>query len=78
MPILNEGRHLNHIVKTTTCVKHHSQEEVPCWAIEGGKRGNFVLGVCGDRIKQAGYNGKITAMSLQLKTPGGRGGVRKR
>lgn len=76
MPILNEGKHINHIVNTTRCENHSSQEHVPCWAIEGGKIGNVVIGVCNKRIKAAGYNGTISPMSLQLKTPGGRGGVR--
>jgi hypothetical protein len=72
MSISNDGKHLERVYQDTFCNKHSANKGMPCWAIEGGKPGNFVLGVCGKRVKAAGYNGKISADSVKLRTLGRR------
>lgn len=79
-PMVNDGRHIESIVANTACPKHNAVEDSPCFLIFPGAKSKTVvlLGVCGPRIKRAGYNGTINPLSLRLKTPGGRAGSPKR
>lgn len=74
----NNGKHLVSIIDRVKCIKHAAPEGVPCYHLPKADSDGFYAGVCGLRVNRAGYNGKISALSLQLKTPGGRGGNRKR
>lgn len=77
--LVNDGRHVFNIMTTTTCRKHNAAEAMPCFEIfPGSNAGEVLHGVCGARIKRAGYNGQVNPLSLRLRTPGGRSGGRKR
>jgi hypothetical protein len=69
---LNSGKHIDRIVNATLCMVHKVPIGIPCYHIQPGTTGHFgrLAGVCGKRIRKAGYNGRITDQSLQL----GRGG----
>lgn len=69
----NDGKHIRAIVTTTTCKKHKADEGTPCYVVHPGtgKVENGLLGVCGARIKRAGYNGTISETSFQTKRPSG-------
>lgn len=66
--------HIPTILSSTACVKHVDADvDVPCYKVESDTAdGPTLRGVCGVRIRQAGYNGVITPQSLSQRTPGGR------
>ena len=72
----NDGKHIENIVFETKCGRHNADRGNPCWAIESDVSDNSVVGVCGKRIKSAGFDGKISDQST-LKT-GARNGKAKR
>lgn len=47
----NDGKHVRDIMSNVTCVKHDADRDKPCYWIT-----NNVIGVCGDRVKKAGFN----------------------
>jgi hypothetical protein len=68
--IHNTGEHIDDIVDQTSCDKHNATQGVPCFQVKYGSgfaKGEFGPGVCGSRIKKAGYNGKIDPSSLRQK-----------
>ena len=67
MPVINDGRRIERIVEGTSCGKHSASVGIPCWAVDGGTPGNFVVGVCGSRIREAGFNGKISPAAIRRK-----------
>ena len=67
MFIINDGKRIAQITATTVRGKHAASSGVPCWAVEGGTPGNFVIGVCGSRPRRAGFNGKISPTALRRK-----------
>lgn len=76
----NDGKHISGILLSTSCRKHGVSEGMACFYITPGAstNGTILSGVCGARVKRAGYNGQINPLSLRLKTPGGRSGGHKR
>jgi hypothetical protein len=78
-PLVNDGRHITKIITTTICRKHKAGEGEPCFVIQPGSHylRDGLLGICGGRVKRAGYNGHINPLSLRLKTSGGRTGGKK-
>lgn len=64
-PLENDGKHINNIIQNHTCGRHAKDAGVPCYTLFNsfGK----LNGVCGKRIFKAGYNGKISLTSMQLK-----------
>lgn len=79
-PLVNDGKHINTVLTRIECRKHSAPEGEPCFYIPPGsdKAKTFLVGVCGSRIKRAGYIGTINPLSLRLKTPGGRSGTPQR
>jgi len=73
-PLINNGKHISRVMDEHSCGRHRAPIGVPCYHITPGSSDSFgyLAGVCGFRIKKAGYNGKISATSMRLKTPGGR------
>lgn len=65
----NDGKHLSRILQITTCRKHKAQEGDPCFVIDPGTspHKDSLFAACGARVKRAGYNGKISATSFQVK-----------
>lgn len=69
---LNDGKHITHIVATVPCGQHQAPRGSACWAVETqvidtdfSERQAYA--VCGSRIRKAGYNGKISPTSVQMK-----------
>lgn len=71
--IPNDGKHIQNIMLSTTCRKHAADENTPCYIVNPGANASStgLLGVCGARIKRAGYNGKISETSFQTRRPSG-------
>lgn len=53
------------VLERTSCNNHSATEHVPCWAIEGGTPGNYMIGVCNGRAVRAGFNAKISQSSVK-------------
>lgn len=68
MGMHNNGKHLEVIVGETVCAKHRADKGDGCWSIENetdtGRRG---MAACGSRVKKYGYDGKISAQSMQTR-----------
>jgi hypothetical protein len=64
---INDGKHILFIVETTTCQKHEADKGDPCYKLEVDSAVNDVFnwGVCGSRIRRAGFTGVITSTSYQ-------------
>lgn len=73
----NNGIHIPAIVNSVDCAIHGVREGEACYLVpvEGPKP--YLSGVCGKRIRKAGYNGKISPMALQMNRPGGRTGQKR-
>lgn len=62
----NEGVHIRDAVASTKCAKHGAEEGVPCWILPKAKGyGEWHFGICGLRIRKAGFNGKISPQSIR-------------
>lgn len=74
----NTGTHIKEVVERTRCFKHNAEMGDPCFIVipSAERIERFLSGVCGSRISKAGFNGKISPISMQLLSPGGRGGGR--
>lgn len=77
MTILSTERKIPNIIETTTCGKHRKAEGFPCYIINAGEDKPIYYGVCGVRIRKAGYVGVISSDSLRLKSFGGPNHKRK-
>lgn len=75
----NDGRHIKKVILSTSCKKHDAANGQPCYVIPNDLW-VYYHGVCGSRIKKAGYNGTITEKSLSLsrRQPEGRSRNRSR
>lgn len=75
----NTGQHINRIVTSTSCGKHRVAEGLPCYTMHPFVKSNAfdLIGVCGARIKKAGFTGVISPASLRLNAPGGRNEQRR-
>lgn len=61
----NSGKHIDDIVSRTSCKKHNASHGIPCFnVIYDNDKGEHGPAVCGNRIKRAGFNGKIHPNSL--------------
>lgn len=71
---LNTGKHIGYILDLESCEKHQAPKGLPCYILVPGagdtKNSEFLDGVCGSRIRKAGYNGKISPTSIQLGRKG--------
>lgn len=75
----NDGRHIMRVITSTECRKHGATPGHACYMIPNDLW-EWYRGVCGARIKKAGFNGKITEKSLSLsrRQPEGRSRNRSR
>jgi len=67
----NSGKHIDEIVNQTACDKHNAKEGTPCWYIKYDRKQRLNhsergQAVCGDRIKKAGFIGRINPISLSM------------
>lgn len=61
----NSGKHIDDIVERTTCTKHNATPGFACFSVlYGSGTGEYGPAVCGNRIKNAGFNGEIHPSSL--------------
>jgi hypothetical protein len=69
----NDGKHIHFVMTTTSCKKHSAVTGDPCYIVNSGtgSPATELLGVCGVRIKRAGFNGKISETSFQTRRPSG-------
>lgn len=64
----NSGKHIDEIVSQTFCDKHDAEQGKPCYYLYYEKKfSNRGVGVCGERIKKAGFVGKIHHKSLRTR-----------
>lgn len=70
----NDGTHIRRVIDSVECKKHNALLGVPCFHIKPGRPDAFgyLAGICGRRIREHGFTGDVTPMSMSLKTPGGR------
>lgn len=75
----NTGFHIDEVVANTMCGHHKKGHGEPCYTLVPNTASlTYILrGVCGKRIKKAGFVGKISASSLRLSAPGGRNEKRR-
>lgn len=68
------------ILDRVDCRRHGVPKGIPCFHIASSSLRFFgyLPGICGKRIKAAGYDGKISPTSLQLKASSGRSARNKR
>lgn len=74
--IENDGQHLHSAIATTKCDKHDVKSGIPCYTLPnnaGISPNPFHYGICGDRIRSAGYNGKISPESMRRRPPAKKG-----
>lgn len=66
----NDGKHISAIIDQTHCEKHGASTGMACYVVtpDGNTGSRDLLGVCGARVKRAGYNGKISETSFQRTT----------
>lgn len=67
----NSGRHIDDIISRTICNRHHGDKGVACFYIYYSSRDGEAEAVCNNRVKAAGFNGKINPSSLRQKTRDG-------
>lgn len=69
---LNSGKHIDDVIRRTTCDRHNGDKGIACFYVfYGSKNGEAGPAICGDRVKAAGFNGKIQPSSLRLKAKDG-------
>jgi hypothetical protein len=67
----NDGKHIDEIIQSVSCSIHSAEIGVPCFHIQYGVlKGGLGPGICGPRIKKAGFNGEIQPSSLSQKAKG--------
>lgn len=68
----NDGSRIPETVDRTTCPRHNVPEGVPCWTMPKNVAGGFgrYAAICGDRIRRAGWVGKISPESMRSRAPG--------
>lgn len=72
----NSGKHIDDIIRRTTCEKHNGGQGIACFYVFlSTKDGEASEAICNDRILASGFNGKIHPGSLRQKD---RGGPKKR
>jgi hypothetical protein len=61
----NNGKHIDDIVGRTECGHHNAPKGTPCFYLYYDKASlNRGSAVCGERIRKAGFVGKISPNSL--------------
>lgn len=64
----NDGKHIDEIVDNVACSIHSAEKGVPCFEVHYGvAKGGRGPGICGPRIRKAGFNGEIQPSSLSQK-----------
>lgn len=79
-PLENTGKHLHGVISRTSCGKHKVSEGIPCYTMPNNSAlssNPFHYGICGVRIRKAGFVGKISAESMRRKAPYKKDGERK-
>lgn len=68
----NSGKHIDDIIGRTVCLRHHGEKGIACFYIFYNTRnGEAGPAICNDRVKLAGFNGKIQPSSLRQRTKEG-------
>lgn len=68
LPASNDGRKIDIVLERTDCKKHKAQTGESCFKVYSGSHDRAMLkSVCGKRIHDAGFRGKISQTSKQLK-----------
>lgn len=77
---VNNGQHIASIMLSTVCETHNAPEGTACYELVPGSssKKRALVGVCGARIKSAGYDGKINPTSLKAKASSSRARGSKR
>lgn len=72
----NDGKHIETVIFHGACKKHQVDRGEPCYTNISGTE-ELLVGVCGKRIKAAGFNGKISDAALR-KAKAAFGGNKRR
>jgi hypothetical protein len=61
----NSGKHIDDIIDRTDCSIHYAAQGFPCFVVRyGNGKNEDGPGICGPRIKKAGFTGTIHPSSL--------------
>ena len=63
----NNGVHIRDIMSRTDCMKHDAPEGIPCFHVKYDTVNGYSAGLCGARIRKAGFNGRVSHESVQSK-----------
>lgn len=63
----NSGRHIYDIIFRTICTRHGGGGGGACYMLESSN-GVLLPAVCGKRIREAGFRGKISDESVRRKS----------
>lgn len=68
----NSGKHIDDIIGRTDCSKHHANAGLACFYVfYNTRKGESGPAICNDRVRAAGFNGKIQPSSLRQKAKDG-------
>lgn len=66
----NTGVHLHSLIERTECKTHNASKGVPCYHLPNNMQPEaYYVGACGKRVREAGFNGKISPMSMRTHAP---------
>jgi hypothetical protein len=68
----NNGKHLHGAINSVACGAHSAPAGIPCYTLDntsGLSEHPFHYGICGKRIRKAGFVGKISPQSMRAKAP---------
>jgi len=70
MAITNSGTCIIEIIERVECERHGVPQGVPCWSVPKNVSSGFgrYAAICGLRIREAGFNGKVSSLSMQSKS----------
>ncbi len=78
--IENHGKHLHRAISSVRCGQHNVEVGVPCYVLDNTSEITehpFHYGICGKRIRAAGFIGKVSPESMRKKAPARKDGERK-
>lgn len=66
----NDGVHLHRLIQTTGCKKHNVPTGTACYTLPNNVNPQTdYVAACGARIKQHGFNGRVSAQSMRTEAP---------
>ena len=63
----NDGKHIHQVITRTDCKQHSANYGEPCWNVYLDSQDIKAPAICGSRIESAGFVGKISQTSTQIR-----------